>query len=116
VVSLWPASSQSRVTTAALDYGRRYMVWSSGPTAQGTYVVPIGQLGAAVAQHVPPDVRQDVNVPDLVRRYGPRREVGLVILHGDFNSLPPDEGIISNGDVVVLVDVKSNRVLLLTGP
>lgn len=106
---------QSRVTDTALTYARQYMVWSKGPTVQGTYFVPMGRLQDALRAHVPEIVRQDINVADLLRRYGPKRQVGLVVLQGDYNSLPPDEGVIANGDAVILVDVRSNRVILLTG-
>ncbi len=112
--SVAATSSQSRFADTALSYGQRYVIWSKGPDVQSTHIVPLHGLEGALVANVSPTVRQSVNVSDLVRRYGPNRRVALVVLHGVYNSLPPDEGVSVNGDVVVLVDVQSNRVLLLT--
>jgi len=107
-------STQSRFADTALQYGQQYMTWSSGPSVQSTHIVPMQGLERALSVTVPPATRRSVNVSDLLLRYGPGHKVALVILHGIYNSLPPDEGVTVTGDVVVLVDVKSNRVLLLT--
>jgi hypothetical protein len=77
-------------------------------------VVPLDELKAALSGRVPAHVAQDVNVSDLIARYGPKHRVALVVLSGSYNSLPPDEGVPVTGDVVALVDQPSNRVLLLT--
>lgn len=106
--------TQSRFADTALRYGQQYMTWSSGPSVQSTHIVPLRGLEGALSAAVPPATRRSVNVSDLLRRYGPGRRVALVILHGVYNSLPPDEGVTVAGDVVVLVDVQSDRVLLLT--
>jgi hypothetical protein len=63
---------------------------------------------------LPPPTQHDVNVPDLIHRYGANRSVDMVVVHGVFNSLPPDEGVVVRGTVVVLVDARSTRVLLMT--
>jgi hypothetical protein len=41
--------------------------------------------------------------------------MAMVVLHGTYNTLPPDEGVDLTGDVVVLVDVRTNRVVLAMG-
>jgi hypothetical protein len=107
-------STQSRFADTALRYGQQYMTWSSGPSVQSTQIVPLRGLEGALAATVPSATRRSVNVSDLLRRYGPGHRVALVVLRGVYNSLPPDEGVTVTGDVVVLVDVQSDRVLLLT--
>ncbi|MBV9282456.1 MAG: hypothetical protein JOZ41_20450 [Chloroflexi bacterium] len=104
-----------RLTQAALAYSQQYIEWSRGPTVRSSQTVPLARLDGALARNVPPRVRRDVNVSDLLRRFGPRRRLGLVVLYGVYNSLPPDEGVEVNGDLAVLVDVATNRVLLVTG-
>lgn len=112
--SLASGSGQSDATQAGLDYARLHMVWSGGPNLRSAHVVPLGQLDAALARYTSPTVRRDVNVPQLIRQYGPNRQVDLVVLNGVFNTLAPDEGVIVHADVVALVDAHTNRVLLLT--
>jgi hypothetical protein len=90
------------------------MVWVSGPTIQSTHLVTAEGLPSALRQFVPLPVRADVNVQDLIRRYGARHQFTLILLRGTYNSLPPDEGIDIHGDVVELVDRQGRRVVLLT--
>lgn len=108
------SSDQSSASDAALSYAQQYMVWSHGPTVQSAHIVPLRRLDQAITSYVPAVVRKDINVGDLMQQYGPNKQVALVVLAGTFNSLPPDEGVTINGGVVVIVDVKSDRVLLLT--
>lgn len=102
-------SRQNSVTQAALTYGRQQMVWIKGPAAVSTHVIKLRNLRKDLRAEVSPSVWQDVNVPELLRQYGPSKQVGLVVLSGVFNSLPPDEGVDVHADVVVLVDVRTNR-------
>ncbi len=97
-----------------LDYTRHYMVWESGPSLVSSHTLALRQLGAAMHSSLPPPTQHDVNVPDLIHRYGANRSVDMVVVHGVFNSLPPDEGVVVRGTVVVLVDARSTRVLLMT--
>ena len=89
------------------------MLWNSGPRVRSAQVLPLRLLPRDLASSVSASVRQHVNVPDLLRRYGPNRQVVLVVLYGVYNSLPPDEGVEIRGDAITLVDPKTNRVLLL---
>jgi len=100
-------------TQAGLVYSRDYMLWNSGPRVRSAQVLPLRLLPRALASSVSVSVRRHVNVPDLLRRYGPNRQVVLVVLYGVYNSLPPDEGVEIRGDAITLVDPKTNRVLLL---
>src|SRR5690349_943787 len=84
------AAQQSRAGEAALAYARARTVWYSGPTVQSVRTVPLNRLESALRASVPAHIQQDVNVPDLVRRYSPHRQVALVVLNGVYNSLPPD--------------------------
>lgn len=109
-----PAGSASSARQVALAAARSQMQWYSGPTVQSTYAIPLRQLQATLNRSVQPEsVAQDVNVQDLIRQYGPNHRIILVVLLGVYNSLPPDEGMTIRGDVVVLVDARSNHVLLL---
>jgi hypothetical protein len=107
-------SRQLHATAVGLSYARGYMSWSYGPTVQSARIIPLKQLESALRTSVPTTVRQDVDVPGLVRHYGANRQVDLVVLSGTYNSLPPDEGVMVTGDVVELVDARTNKVLLLT--
>ena len=107
-------STQSRAADSALTYARQYMTWSSGPALQSTHTLPLRHLTSALTRYTPSRVARGVNVPDLLRRYGPNRQVALVVLYGVYNSLPPDEGVNVDGDVVLLVDARTNRVLFVT--
>lgn len=106
-------SEESRVDAAALSYARGNTVWTKGPAVRATRIVRLKDLNAALAATTPGSVRPHIAVSDLIRQYGPEREVGLVVLTGTYYTLPPDEGVNLNGNVVVLVDVKTNKVLLL---
>ncbi len=100
-------------TQAGLVYSRDYMLWKSGPRVRSAQVLPLRLLPRALAASVSVSVRRHVNVRDLLRRYGPNRQVALIVLYGVYNSLPPDEGVEIRGDAITLVDPKTNRVLLL---
>lgn len=107
-------SEESRAGQTAASYSQQQMVWTSGPTVSSVHILALRHLRPALAASVPSQLRQDVNLGDLERRYGANRQVALVVLSGVYNSLPPDEGVNINGKVVVLVDVRTNRVLLVT--
>lgn len=107
-------SERQRAAQAAISYARSTTSWQSGPTAQSVRLVTLRHLGSTLRHAVPASLADDVNLPDLIRRYGPDRQVALVVLAGVFNTLPQDEGVVINGQVVAVVDAKSNRVLLLT--
>jgi hypothetical protein len=110
------AQSQTRhAGDAALDYANHTMVWSAGPRVKSSQEVRLGSLQRVLTRSVSRSVRYNVNVPDLVRRFGARREVALVVLSGTYNSLPPDEGVNLRRDVVAVVDAHTDKVLLLTG-
>lgn len=99
---------------AAQHYAQTTTLWSSGPTVRSVQILPVKDLRAALRTAVAPGVAADVNVDDLARRVGSNRRVALVVLNGVHNSLPPDEGVNVNGDVVAIVDLNGDRVLLLT--
>jgi hypothetical protein len=107
-------SPQDQVAQQGLSYAQQKMVWTSGPMIRIVQEVTAGTLEAALRRSVSSPVRANVNVPDLVRRYGRHHRFVLVILHGTYNSLPPDEGVEVLGDMVELVDEQSRRVVLLT--
>jgi hypothetical protein len=107
------STTQSRAQDAALTYARTEMIWAAGPTVQSVHVIPIHRLETTLRATVPSSVRQDVNVQDLQRRYGPNKQIALVVLSGVYNSLAPDEGVEVHGDVVVLVDPQTDRVMLV---
>ena len=113
IVTYRPAGAGGNGSTA-LSYARKHIVWLQGPRVRSTHTIPLRRLQPLLARTVSSTLRNDVNVPDLERRYGPDRKVAVVILNGVYNSLPPDEGIDIRGDMVVLVDVRTNRVLFLT--
>jgi len=108
-------SGTSRAQQTGIDYAQQYFVWAHGPTVVSQQTLPLGRLPAALHTAVPPAVGQDINTDQLLQQYGPHRTVALDVLHGTYNSLPPDEGVELTGDVVVLVDVARNKVLLATG-
>jgi hypothetical protein len=89
------------------------MVWTHGPGVQSVQTVPLAQLPDAM-RPLPSSVRDNVNVSDLLRRFGRRERVAVVIMTGTYNSLPPDEGVDVKGQVVALVDTRDDRVILLT--
>lgn len=109
ILSPFSGSSQSAVDQAALTYSQQQMVWSQGPSVQSTRILLLRDLSAALSASVPVHVRRDVNVPDLVRRFGSNRQVALVVLTGVYNTLPPDEGVVVRGQAVVLVDTRTDR-------
>jgi hypothetical protein len=90
------------------------MAWSQAPSVRLTRTLQVRDLEPLLRRTVTRQVAADVNVADLERVYGADRRVVLLVLHGVFNSLPPDEGVIVNGDVVELVDPTNDHVLLLT--
>jgi len=107
-------STQDRAGQAALSYAQQRLVWNSGPSVQSVHLVVLRKLRPALAASVPPSTAQNVNLDDLIHRYGANRLVALVVLHGVYNSLPPDEGVNVNGDIVVLTDARTDRILLVT--
>jgi hypothetical protein len=113
ILAASPPTSQDRAAQAGLSYARTQMAWTSGPTLQSSHVTTLRSLGSVLARTVPVNVQQDVNTGELIQQYSANRRVALVIVTGVFNSLPPDEGIIVHGDVVVIVDMKNDRPLLL---
>jgi hypothetical protein len=108
-----PSTATQRFNQAALRYAGTQIVWSTGPAVKSTHILPLRDLAAALKTAVRPSVARDVNTSDLIRRYGPDHEVALVVLAGDFNSLPPDEGLVLNGELVVLVDTARDRAIYL---
>lgn len=98
----------------AQNYASSTTSWISGPTVRSVRIVQVRDLTSALRTMVPPGIAADVNVGDLAHRVGARHRVALVVLYGVHNSLPPDEGVNVNGDVVAVVDTTGNRVLVLT--
>jgi len=107
------SSATQRFDQTALRYADSQIVWNQGPRVAGTSILPLRRLAGTLKQTVHRHVAQDVNVSDLVRRFGRNRQVALVVLSGDFNSLPPDEGVVFNGQIVVLVDTAHNEAFYL---
>jgi hypothetical protein len=105
------SSPQQKATQAGLDYSKNTMAWEKGPQVQTSSIVRIHSLPRALRNLA---ARHDINVPQLIARYGGNRSVDLVVLAGNFNTLPPAEGVNIYGQVVVLVDLKTRRVLLMT--
>lgn len=89
------------------------MVWIKGPVLVSSRVISLRHLEKDLRAEVSATVWQDVNVRALLRQYGPSKQVGLVILSGVFNSLPPDEGVVVHADVVVLVNPRTDRGIYL---
>jgi hypothetical protein len=106
------SDAQQRATQAGLDYSRNTMIWEKGPQVQSSTVVPMHSLRNALMSA--PQSVHDINVSDLIKQYGKNRQVDLVVLSGKFNTLPPGEGVDIYGQVVVLVDMKTRRALLMT--
>src|SRR5947209_106334 len=92
VVHSMSGGKQQQATQTALAYSRRTMAWNSGPAVASSRVVTLSALDTAL-QLVHLIGRHDVNTADLIHRYGKDRRVNLVVLHGTFNTLPPDEGV-----------------------
>src|SRR5579872_2269336 len=87
---------------AALSYAGNTMQWDQGPNVQSTHVVPLGELRQALRTYAQPNVAADVNVSALEKQYGTSLRVGLVVLSGTFNTLPPDEGVLAHQAVAVV--------------
>jgi hypothetical protein len=105
-------SSSDPARQAALRYATHVMVWSSGPSVTESRLIRFRDLQAAL-KTVTPRLRADVNVPDLLSQYGPNRKVEMVILSGTYDSLPPGEGVELHGEVLVLINPKTNHPLYL---
>jgi hypothetical protein len=112
-VTAAPSAAQ-RAGDAARRYAIATTLWDSGPTVEAVHVVPLSGLEGVLHRAVSSRVAADVNVSDLEHRVGRHRQVALVVLHGVFNTLPPDEGVTVTGDMVAIVDMRTNHVLLLT--
>jgi hypothetical protein len=108
------SSGSSNATQAGLRYARAEMVWTHGPSIAHERTGATGALPALLPALANTRLRKDVNTADLIRRYGPNRKVDIIVLSGVYNSLPPDEGVDVQGEVLVLVDAQTNRVLFLT--
>ncbi|GAC1472752.1 MAG: hypothetical protein NVS2B16_28680 [Chloroflexota bacterium] len=109
-----PTTADRRAVQRGENYGRQEVVWSQGPSIESEKVISLNQLSSTLASMVPTTTQQNVAAMPLARRYGARRRVAVVVLRGTYNSLPPDEGVAVTGDVLVLVDVKTDHVLLMT--
>jgi hypothetical protein len=108
------SSGGSAATQAGLHYARTEMVWIHGPSIALERTATMGALPALLRTLPSTSLRQDVNTTDLIRRYGPHRPVDVIVLSGVYNSLPPDEGVNVQGESLVLVDPRTDRVLFLT--
>lgn len=108
------SSEADRAGQAGLAYARQHLVWNSGPSIKSVHLTALRDLPPLLQTSVSPTVRPDVNVPDLMQRYGPDRRVALVVLTGVYNTLAPDEGVNVRGDMVVITDARTNRVLVMT--
>jgi len=111
ITSSGGSSQTSAVDQVALSYAERQMVFNSGPEVRSTHTLLLRNLSHALATYTRRSVAKDVNVRDLIRRFGANRRVTLVVLSAVYNTLPPDEGVVVNGQVVVLVDTRTNRPL-----
>lgn len=107
------SSGGSNATQAGLRYARAEMVWTHGPSVAHQRTGTTGMLPALLPALANTTLRKDVNTADLIRRYGPNRKIDIIVLSGVYNSLPPDEGVDVQGEVLVLVDARTNRVLFL---
>jgi hypothetical protein len=108
------SSGRSAAAQAALRYARTEMVWIQGPSIAYERTATMGALPALLRTVASTSLRKDVNTADLIRRYGPHRRIDIIVLSGVYNSLPPDEGVNVQGEVLVLVDPRTDRVLFLT--
>jgi len=108
------SSGGSAATRAGLQYARTEMEWVQGPSIAFERTATIGALPAQLRTMASTSLRKDVNTAGLIRHYGPRRPIDVIILSGVYNSLPPDEGVNVQGEVLVLVDPRTDRVLFLT--
>jgi hypothetical protein len=106
-------SASDPAENAGLTVAREQMVWAHGPSVVSRQAISLSDLPAALHRSVSPRVVSDVNVPGLIRRYGAHRKIVLVVMTGEYNSLPPDEGIEVNGEAIAIVDAHTNHVLLL---
>ena len=86
------------------SYAKQTMVWNKGPVLQGTYPIRMGDLARALRAHVPASVDNRVPIQALIKQYGVKPRIDLVVLTGVFNTLPPDEGVTEPGTAIVLVD------------
>ena len=113
IIALQPSSTPPPLTRDVLAYAKGAMEWQSGPSVQRLEVIPLRDLERALSRSVPTHVRTDVNVADLIRRFGANRRVAFAVLTGTYNSLPPDEGVVVHGDAVVLVDPGTDKGLYI---
>jgi len=100
------------IARAAVSYSRQQIIWDSGPTVQNEHVVPMRQLSRTLLAYAPRHVALDVNIPALLKQYGPGYRVAVVVLHGSFNSLPPQEGLPVH-DAVVLLNARTLKGVFL---
>lgn len=105
---------RSAAAQAALRYAGTEMVWTQGPSIAHERTGTMGKLPRLLQTMASASLHQDVNTADLIRRYGPHRPIDIIVLSGVYNSLPPDEGVNVRGEVLVLVDPRTNQVLFLT--
>jgi hypothetical protein len=105
-------SSPNPLAQAAVAYSQQQIIWDSGPTVRSVHVFSLGQLKQELNAYAPARVVPDVNTAELLRRHKPGLQVGLIVLHGSFNSLPPGEGITLH-DAIVLVDAKTRKGFFL---
>lgn len=107
-----PESDAQKAADAAVAYGRTEMLWQKGPAATSTRLVPLRKLASTLERSTSASIAPHVNVPSLIERYGPNHRVAIVVLSGEFNSLPPDEGV-ELTTAVAIVDVPSDHVILV---
>lgn len=116
-VLLQPGSTPppNRFDAAALRYANGQIVWNNTPSVQSTQVVPLDRLSATLRRAVRPTVAAhiDPGIPGLIQQFGRTHKVALVVLTGSYNTLPPDEGVNTNGQIVVLVDTIDTRGIYL---
>lgn len=108
------SSGHSAAAQAALRYVGTEMVWTQGPTIAHERTGTMGALPGLLQTMANTSLRKDVNTADLIRRFGPHRRIDIIVLSGVYNSLPPDEGVNVQGEALVLVDPRTDRVLFLT--
>ncbi len=107
-------TSESAPTRAGLIYANNVMVWIHQPVIVHTRNAELGALPSILPSLTNTALRQNVNTADLIRRFGAHRRVQVLVLSGMYNSLPPDEGVNIQGEVIVLTDLKTDKVLFLT--